>query len=160
MKRATAVFAAMLVMFLALAGCAGAGFQTDGTIKAKDEDGKLRSYRLVEITNGDGYVNLFVQGSEDNSVCDYALGPNGFEWQVYIGASVVCDGEACDPVDTVPYLSSRDGNVVQFVFDIDADPESVSVFVKDYPDGAAEIEVSSLTLDPELSVSDKIVTLD
>mgnify|MGYP001158981759 CR=1 FL=1 len=160
MKRMTALFVAIALLACVLTGCAKAGFKADGTIKAKDEDGKLRSYRLVEIKKEDGQVNLFVQGSEDNGVCAYAFGSSGFDWQIYIDASIVCDGQTYAPVDTIPYLSSRDGNLVQFVFDTDADPESIRVFVWDYPEGAAEIEAANLDLDPELYVSDEIVTTE
>ena len=59
MKRMTALFVAIALLACVLTGCAKAGFKADGTIKAKDEDGKLRSYRLVEIKKEDGQVNLF-----------------------------------------------------------------------------------------------------
>lgn len=158
MKRIIALLAMMTLFVCALSGCGKAGFGTDGTIKAKGEDGKLRSYRLVEITKEDGQVHLFVQGSEESDTCIFAFAPNGFDWKIYIDASIVCGGQEYAPADTIPYLSSRDGNLVQFVFDTDADPESIRVFVRDYPDGAAEIEAAKLDLDPELFVSDEIVT--
>ena len=156
MKRTTVLLAAITLLAFLLSGCGKAAFDADGTIKARSEDGKLHSFRLVEIVNGDGQISLFVQGSEDDLVCAYAFGSSGFEGQVYIGASIVCDGQAFDPAETIPYISTRDGNVVQFVFDTDAVPESIRVFVADYPDGAAETETASLTLDPELYISDSI----
>jgi hypothetical protein len=159
-------FAVPLVIaaLVALAACARSD-PKDGTVQVEGAGGGTLTYRLVEICKTkDGNTCVFFQGSgekkdKETFVCTNEFSGDGFKWKVHIGASIACGGKQYEPIETIPYLSGRPGNVVCFVFDTKEDPESITVYKADNKDGAATLAVSDLKLDPELSVSDKIAEI-
>lgn len=153
------------LMLASLAACSRPAASADGTVRVNGSGGTAYTYRLVEIGKTDGGKTcVYIQGSESgegktNDACSYEFSGGGFEWSVKVGASIAYGGKQYDPVETIPYLSTRPGNVVCLVFDTGEAPETVTIFSRANENGGATLTVSELELDPELAISGKIAEI-
>lgn len=163
MKKRFVLFLALVM--LAFPTACSRSDPADGRAEVKNTGGGTSVYQLAEIgKTEEGETCVFFQGSESKDgketfVCTNEFSGAGFKWNVHIGASIACGGKTYEPVETIPYLSGRPGNVVCFVFDTDEAPETVTVYNVKNKNGAATLTVSELKLDPELTVSGKIAKL-